>query len=393
MSIIEETDEMITAVENWLQSKDYSFIECNHVPSRLFGKNPKFNALLRAFFRLSPYNFRDMTRLESGLYPLTPQCLVAMLKAFAISYNREVIAKLYQRMLTLRSPKSRNFALKQGIRIAINLYENSEEDPTPLNTVWFGQFLLDEQSGVIPEQEKRGLLLSMAAYLTEELGYADHKEQGVYFYYGPTLNKEVYNASAIVSAFLIRLGIKYKISEYIELGQRGIRYICGKQNKDGSWFYAGKPERPTVDCFHQSYILQAVCSVKDYLPFNAAEVIAKGTAFYKTLFIEERGYLRPMRYDKRYTPHNTWLFVKVDGRDIAEALVFFTLYKPEKVMVTRLLRYAYDKFFDKKNGYMIPERFVYGKNRIPYIEFQAWFLYAFQIVKHYGQNKGDIGLS
>lgn len=42
---------------------------------------------------------------------------------------------------------------------------------------------------------------------------------------------------------------------------------------------------------------------------------------------------------------------------------------------------------------MIPERFVYGKNRIPYIEFQAWFLYAFQIVKHYGQNKGDIGLS
>ncbi|WP_302457743.1 hypothetical protein [Bacteroides fluxus] len=383
MSIIEETDEMIAAVENWLQSQDYSFIECNYVPSRLFGKNPKFNALLRAFFRLSPYNFRNMTRPESGLYPLTPQCLVAMLKAFAISKNREVITKLYQRTLALRSPKSRNFALKQGIRIAINLYENSEEDPTPLNTVWFGQFLLDEQSRVIPEQEKKELLLSIAAYLTEELGYADHKEQGVYFYYGPTLKKEVYNASAIISAFLIRLGIKYSISEYIELGQRGIRYICGKQNKDGSWFYAGKPERPTVDSFHQSYILQTVCSVKDYLPFNIAEVIAKGTEFYKTLFIEERGYLRPMRYDKRYIPHNTWLFVKVDGRDVAEALVFFTKYAPDKEMVQKLLRYTYDKFYTKKKGYMVPEIFVYGKNRIPYIEFQAWFLYAFQIVKQY----------
>ena len=91
MSIIEKTDEMIAAVENWLQSQNYSFIECNHVPDRLFGKNPKFNALLRTFFRLFPYNFRNMTRPESGLYPLTPQCLVAMLKAFAISNNLEVI--------------------------------------------------------------------------------------------------------------------------------------------------------------------------------------------------------------------------------------------------------------------------------------------------------------
>lgn len=393
MSIIEKTDEMIAAVENWLQSQNYSFIECNHVPDRLFGKNPKFNALLRTFFRLSPYNFRNMTRPESGLYPLTPQCLVAMLKAFAISNNLEVITKLYQRTLTLRSPKTKKFALKQGIRIAINLYENSADDPTPLNTVWFGQFLLDEHSGILKETEKKELLLSIAAYLTEELGYADHKEQGVYFYYGPTLKKEVYNASAIISAFLIRLGIKYKINEYIELGKRGIRYICNKQNKDGSWFYAGKPERSTIDCFHQSYILQAICSVKDYLPFDTVEVITKGTAFYKTLFVEEGGYLHPVRYDKRYTPHNTWLFVKVDGRDVAEALVFFTLYTSEKEMVNRLLRYAYDKFYDKKRGYMIPERFVYGKNRIPYIEFQAWFLHAFQIVKHYGQNKGDIGLS
>lgn len=393
MSIIEQNNEMIIALEKWLQSQDYNYIECNHVPEHLFGKNFKVNVLLRTLFRLCPYNFRNMTRPESGLFPLTPQSTVAMLKAFAISNNQEVIAKLYRRALSLRSFKTKNFALKQGIRIAVNLYENSADDPTPLNTVWLGQFLLDEYSGIIKETEKEELLFSIAAYLTEELGYIDYEEQGVYFYYGSTLKKEVYNASAIISAFLIRLGVKYEINEYIELGQRGILYICNKQNKDGSWFYAGNPERPTIDCFHQSYILQAICSVKDYLPFETAEVTAKGIAFYKTMFVEEGGYLHPVRYDKRYTPHNTWLFVKVDGRDIAEALVFFTLYTSEKEMVNRLLQYAYDKFYDKKRGYMIPERFVYGKNRIPYIEFQAWFLYAFQIVKYYGQNKSDISLS
>lgn len=384
MPVIEQNYEMIIALEKWLQSQDYNYIECNYVPECLFRKNSKINVLLRTFFRLCPYNFRNMKRPESALFPLTPQSLVAMLKAFAVSNNQEVIAKLYQRVLLLRSPKTRNFALKQGIKIAVNLYENSADDPTPLNTVWFGQFLLDEHSGIIKELEKKDLLFSIAAYLIEESGYADYEEQGVYFYYGPTLKKEVYNASAIISAFLIRLGMKYKRKAYIELGQKGILYICNKQNMDGSWFYAGKPERPTIDCFHQSYILQAICSVKDYLPFDVSEIITKGVTFYKTLFVEKGGYLHPIRYDKRYTPHNTWLFVNVDGRDISEALVFFTLYVPEKEMVNRLFQYTYDKFYNKKGGYMIPEWFVYGKNRIPYIEFQAWFLYAFKIVKYYG---------
>lgn len=91
--------------------------------------------------------------------------------------------------------------MKQGIRIAINLYENSADDPTPLNTIWFGQFLLEEHSKVIEESERKELLYSIVAYLTEELGYVDYGEQGIYFYYGPTLKKEIYNASAIISAF------------------------------------------------------------------------------------------------------------------------------------------------------------------------------------------------
>lgn len=386
MTTNEKIDKMIEGVEAWLQSQNYNYIECNHVPVHLFKNNARYNVLLRTFFRLCPYNLRYLKRPKSGLFPLTPQCLVAMLKAFAISNNKEVIRLLYQRTLSLRSPKTKNFSLRQGIKIAISLYENSADDPTPLNTVWFGEFLLDEHSGVINDTEKKELLQSIATYLIEELGYVDHNEQGIYFYYGPTLKKEVYNASAIISSFLVKVGIKYEKDLYIQLGQRGLQYICNKQNKDGSWFYAGSPERPTIDCFHQSYILQAICSVKSYLSFDTSTIIENGISFYKTLFHEKGGKIHPSRYDKRYTPYNTWLFVKVDGRDVAEALIFFTLYTSEKEMVNKLIFYTYDNFFDKKKGYMSPELFIYGRNRIPYIEFQAWFLYALQIVKYYGKN-------
>ena len=72
-------------------------------------------------------------------------------------------------------------------------------------------------------------------------------------------------------AFLIRLGIKYKINEYIELRKRGIRYICNKQNKDGSWFYAGKPERSTIDCFHQSLYFAGHLFCKGLSSFDTVE--------------------------------------------------------------------------------------------------------------------------
>lgn len=377
-------DEIISGIENWLKLQDYNYIECNDVPECLFVRSPKINAILRTFFRMCPFNLRNMKRPDNGLYTLTPQSNVALLKAFAISNDNDLIKKIYDRVLSLRSPKTKHFALKQGIKIAISLYENSKDDPTPLNTVWFAQFLLDEHSGIIDEDEKKVLLISIATYLKEELGYRDHKEKGVYFYYGPTLKKEVYNASAIISAFYIILGRKYNIPNYIEFGERGIKYICEKQNEDGSWFYAGSPERPTIDCFHQSYILQALCSVKDFLSFDITANINKGVDFYKhRLFFRRGRYICPIRYDKRYTPRNTWLFVKVDSRDIAEALVFFSKYFPDEEYLNGLLEYTYDKFYNKKKGFIAPELFIYGKNRIPYIEFQAWFLYALYEVKNH----------
>lgn len=371
-------DKMIESAQKWIRSHDYNYWGCNSVPDFLFTSNRKWNALIRTFFRLCPINFR-----KKGVFPVTPQANVALLKAFCLSTgeNADDILKVYERVLQLRSPRSKYFALKQGIKIAISLYEDSPEDPTPLNTVWFGQFLLLDQSKLIGDDEKMQMLLSIAQYLTEELGHKDYGQNGIYYYYGHNFTKIVYNASALISSFLIRVGVKYENDYYIEMGRRGIKYIAVHQNDDGSWFYAAQPVRQTIDCFHQSYILQALIEVENYLDFSVRLNIEKGIAYYRTLFVEMGEYVIPLRYDKRYTPQNTWLFVKVDGRDVAEGIVFFSKYCPDSKMVDGLVSYLYTKLFNKKEGYFVPEIFVYGKNRIPYIEFQAWFLYALKNVK------------
>lgn len=41
MSVTQQNNEMIAAIENWLQSQDYNYIECNQVPEHLLGKTLK----------------------------------------------------------------------------------------------------------------------------------------------------------------------------------------------------------------------------------------------------------------------------------------------------------------------------------------------------------------
>lgn len=380
IDLANKTQQMIASLLDWLECHNYRYVECNYVPDFLFNTNKKWNVFLRTLFRLSPINLRSKKSISNS--PLTPQTQVALLKAYNIIGNKEILKKIFSRIEELRSSQTKHFALKQGIRIAINLYEDSSETPTPLNTVWLGQFLLDLniEAKLLSNDEREKKLRSICSYLIEDLGYEDYKDKGIYFYYGASHKKTIYNASALISAFLIRVGFLYNERLYQELGYRGIEYIVNQQNEDGSWFYAASPERSTIDSFHQSYILQALSSVRCYFPLLVEEAISKGERYYHTLFIHQGNYIIPKRYDKRFTPRNTWLFQKLDGRDITEALIYFSRWNKDVHMIEGLINYLYKKMYLPEKGYISPERFTYARNNIPYSEFQAWYLYALSIV-------------
>ena len=374
-----QLDEMIRGLEKWFSRHDYRHIECNYVPEKLFSKNKKWNVILRTIYRLNPINLRPQESIKTC--PLTPQTQVALLKAYNLSEHTGIIDYLYHRILSLTSPETKYFALKQGIRISINLYEDAPETPTPLNTVWFGQFLLDAQKQIISEDDRKSLLTNICRYLVEELGYKDYEDQGIYFYYGPTLTKVIYNASALISALLLRVGYLYNIEEYSNLGFRGISYIVNCQNQDGSWFYADSPDQLSIDCFHQSYVLQALHTAKEFYPELVSNAIDRGERYYRSMFASKGSYIIPTRYDKRFTPHNTWLFQRLDGRDISEALIYFSRYSYDNQMLKGLVSYLYERMYLPKHGYIAPEIFIYGRNKIPYSEFQAWYLHALLVVK------------
>lgn len=378
MEEIQLAEEMSEGIRRWLRSVDYSFYECNYMPPKMVSSSHFANAALRTICRMNPFR---KSYDASATPPLTPQTTVALLKSAALLPDPRLAALMLGRIKSLKSPKTSNFALRQGITIAIRMYENSADDPTPLNTVWFGQYLLDDTSDAVDETTRRELLYSICAYLTGESGYADFGPEGVYFYYGPTLKKVIFNASALISAFLIRVGDRYADPQLVSLGRRGIHYIIRHQNADGSWYYAMAPERKSIDSFHQSYILQALASVSHHHIEGLREALEKGDAFYRTLLADTSGTLRPRRYDKRYTPLNTWIFVRTDCRDVTEAIVYFCTVRKDAAFAGALIKYLHRHFYDPATGTVAPEIFVYGRNRNPYIEFQAWTLYALALYR------------
>ncbi len=363
--------EIAQRLNQWIEKKDYTYIECNHIPSFLRTKYHKINVIFRTFFKLFPF---DVRCLKDEDYIVTPQTCVSLLKAYSEKGDIAAQKRIYERILRLRSSKTKNFALSQAIPIAVQMYQNSKDDPTPLNTVWFGEYVLTASELVIKSQEKKELLLSISEYIVQEVGYKDYEDKGIYFYYGPTLNKEIYNASCVMSAFLIKVGQLYGINRYVILGERGIKYIISVQNFDGSWFYAGSPSRKSIDNFHMSYILQALISVSEGLSFNIKEEIQLGISYYYTLFSAKGKYIVPIRYDRRYIPHNTWLFFQYDGRDVSEALLFFSKFHRDEKMIDGLINLMYDRLYNSQHGYLSAGMFVYGKNRIPYMEYQGWYL-------------------
>lgn len=381
--IRQKIDEMANAADVWLRGHNYRYIECNYVPPSLFTRFRKLNVLLRTFYRLCPFNLRR--RLDILSAPLTPQACVAMLKAYALESDSDKTLVLLRRMTeSLRSfheaVGSDSYALRQGIRIAVNLYEDGADEPTPLNTVWFGEYLLDRHDTL--SDGDRDIVAGICRYLVGNLGYIDHGEAGVYFRYGHNIKGIIYNASAVISSFLIRAGGALGQQEYIDLGVRGLKYIAACQNDDGSWFYYGPPHRRAIDGFHQSYILRAFMDARPIIGIRFDDTIEKGTAYYRSQFEHKGRYIIPRRYDPRYNPRNTWCFQRVDGRDITEALTFFSVYEPDEKMVEGIVEYMFDKIYDKKHQRLAPEIFIYGRNRNDYIEFYGWYLFALNLLKH-----------
>jgi hypothetical protein len=317
-----------------------------------------------------------------------PQSIIFILRALNILGDKDSASYNLKRILKLKSGKTKYFSIKQNQVLHLQLYDNDSEDPSPLLTTWFGEFLLEEKLNILSLDSKKSLLNSISNYLIYELGFKDHNDLGIYFYYGPTVKKEIYNASAIISSFLIRAGNYLGDRNIVYFGERGIKYILYKQNSDGSWFSNDEMEESYIDNFHTTFIINSLNDCKSFTNISLEASIKHATTYLIDHFFKiQKQKISIQHFDFRYLPRNSSIIQRVDGRDIATALILFSKHTFDEMILTKLVFYLFHNFYNRKSGYFYCEQTWMWKNKIPYIEIQAWLFYSLLIVKN--KNESD----
>jgi hypothetical protein len=377
----------IMEVHSWLCQRDFHYFTINSVPeiaglNALCRKCKALGILWRQFFRLSPINFR-------GLFPPTyflgdPKSTILFAKAYAILWRYchasrflDAFNLCMARLMAYKSPSGRNFAVRANRHLYLKLYTLTPEEVAPLLTAWAGELFLESWQH-FQEEKYLDMAAQVAGYFTEEHPH-DEEGDGVYFYYEPKQSFRVYNASAVISAFLIWAGKVLQNARAAELGQQGIDFICSRQNEDGSWF-SGESIRH-IDGFHSAFILEALrlCVECTGSAVVQRHLEAGVDYYYRSLFEHQgSGEMRPRRFVRGFWPANSSLIQRVDLRDAALAVILFArLSRKDATWLERAASVLKWTNRHMKNGSTYASEITWAwKNRIPYIEFQAWMLLA-----------------
>ena len=391
----------IWSLHQWLKLHDYNYYSVNSLPDlkwmdSLCVRWKSLGVLYRQFFRLSPINLRPL------FLPITPsrnpKATILLARAYlnlwkltGVEEFKDAFETLIERTITLRSDETRNIAIRQNKKIIVWLYQAGEKQVSPLLTAWTGELFMDAWK-LFGTEEYSNIAGEIAAYFIKEHPRAEDNNT-IYFFYDSNHSFRVYNASAVISSFVIRYGSIFDHPEMLRIGKKGLSYIQKVQNRDGSWFYGEERICRYVDNFHTGFVLKAIWDAISYLNVSDyVDCFNKGITFYKkSLFIDHKnGELQPLRYLRSHPPYNSSLIQKVDLRDVTSAMILFSgmAIKSSEYskLVTSVFRWV-QKNMKSKSTYH-NEITWFWKNRIPYIEFQAWMLLA--LTYHYKQQLFEV---
>lgn len=392
LDIGEEIQAMLAAQA----AKEYNGHGLNTLPAndlvdQLIGKFHRLGLLWRQLFRLSPVNLRPLLGRQNC--QKDPQSIILFalcsLEMFDFLKNEEFLQgfrQLTEWILEHRSGTAKNFAMTQQYRLFVQHYTATAQDLCPYSTAFAGilflkafQYLGDEKYLELAEAAGR--------YFSEELAKVE-SEKGLYFYYVPNHpgDLRLYNVSAIISAFMIKLGHVSKKPFYAEYGQKGLEYLINVQNPDGSWFYSNSERGRYIDNFHTAFILLAFHKALKY--FHDKKLKSSfdlGLAYYKQHLFHEvsPGLTRPVHFDPRFWPHNSNLIQKVDLRDAALAICLFSLIPGEEnaTLAREVLAWTMSHMKGPEGYYC--ELTWFWANKIAYIDFEVWMALALvQFLKH-----------
>ena len=202
--------------------------------------------------------FTGITRTRT-----TAELCSAMIKIHKLNVKnyKETIKKITNWLIT-----------KQNKDGSWNETHTNYDNPSSVFTAICGLTLLEVSEEFADIKIPREVLDSAASFLLKQEIKNGHFRKSEHYH------ADVFNADAMVSAFLIKYGVKWNIQQYVEAAKRGIKNIILQQKKNGEFPYGSKtvqyPYKYHLDvpCIHyQAVILYYLEKCREFYKDNEVE--------------------------------------------------------------------------------------------------------------------------
>ncbi len=230
--------------------------------------------------------------------------------------------------------------------------------PNAIASYFCGVAMLQMHS-VFDDQEALQIAQSVARFFAGRLQRSFESANELCFSYTPNDHTLIYNSSALVAAFLARIGGE----EYLALSRKAMVFLQRRQLPNGGWYYGERRRQRWIDSFHTSY---NICALLDYQMATGDrsfdESIQRGHRYYRATFFTAEG--APRYFHNRTFP--------IDIHACAQAILHFAAFQEEAKTLEWTLRNM-----AAPDGSFYYQRHRFWTNRTPYMRWgQAWMLHA-----------------
>jgi hypothetical protein len=242
--------------------------------------------------------------------------------------------------------------------------------PNSIATVFCGEALLDKAE-VFGDLEAAETARSVGEFFVGRLNRSVDTPEHLCFSYTPENNTQIFNCSALVGAFLARLGSHIQSHEYFQLARRCMQYLVDQQRPDGSWYYGAARRQRWTDGFHTGYMLVALLAYQRAAQDDSfADALRRGYEFYRRALFTEQGI-------PKYFPDSVY---PVDIHSCSQGIIVFCDFAsqdPEaRDQAWRVLLWTL-RHMQSPEGFFYYQRHRWWVNRVPYMRWgQAWMFRA-----------------
>lgn len=358
----------------------YDFLKCRFIDRKSL--NNTLVLILTQANRISPLNFRPLLAIDKSYNSKAMALFLTALLNYESNRNKHTADFIKDWLIANKSKRYTEYTIGFTFDIVLKHYHSFRGSPSLIITL-FTMYAFIQYWKKTKDEEVLKSILSFYHLIQNKLPYFETADTLWYSYNFEKVN-EIYNATAKVGKFYALL---FNVTDDTEIPskiEKILNYLATKQRNDGSWAYGQRISY--TDGFHTAFVLEAIWYMRRVVDDSTyQEMFKRGLDHYKEFMFKASG--QPLYFHALYKPKDIRRYlIETDIRDCAMAIILFSK-TGDPQRAKKVFNWTMANMYDHEKAYFYYYKNMFWTNKIEFIRWQAWMLYALSHLKNVEEPK------